>query len=462
VSTAQELESNRAADDVITRGSTWAAIWHMSWPLLLNMATIAVASFFDIWVAGKLGSDAQAAVGIGGQVWFFMIILVIALSAGTTALVSRFWGAGDKEATVEAARQSIVYAFIFGAVSALAGLVACRFLLRFLGASPQVEELGWAFLKYDLAAQFPYTVLWISNAIFRAKGNARVPMAIMSLITFLVIILEVGLCLWPFQIGIAGIGIAWLVAGTIGVALSLALLRKSELGECLNFKLLLKKSADKDGLMRVLKIGVPACINDLSWVGGNFVLFLIFARTADPTSCQAAWAIGLKCEEMIAGMPVYAFSMAVATIVGQNLGAKQPERAETAGWQVAGIGAAMNALVGLILFFAASPIAHLMSENPKVIAYSIQYFQVVGICEPFVAAWLILFGAMQGAGYTRWPMYATVICLTGIRLPLAYYLTVVAGMGPIGTWISLSATAIIIGVLAIWRFSTGVWKHQKI
>lgn len=462
MSTAQELEYTQAKDDVIIRGSTWAAIWHMSWPLLINMMTIAVASFFDIWVAGKLGSDAQAAVGIGGQVWFFMVILVIALSAGTTALVSRSWGAGDKQATIEAARQSIVYAFIFGILSAIAGVIACRPLLRFLGASPAVEEQGWAFLQYDLTAQFPYTVLWVTNAIFRAKGNARVPMAIMALITFLVIVIQVGLCLYPFHIGIAGIGIAWLVAGIIGVSLSLYILRQSEIGQCLALNSLLSEGISREGFARVMKIGVPACINDLAWVGGNFVLFLIFARTSDPTSCQAAWAVGLKCEEMIAAMPIYAFSMAVATIVGQNLGAKQPERAELAGWQVAGIGAGLNALVGIVLFLGASPIAHMMSDNPTVVQYSIQYFQVVSICEPFVALWLILFGAMQGAGYTRWPMYATVICLTGLRLPIAWLLTITLKMGPIGTWISLSSTAIILGLIAIWRFKTGVWKYQKI
>src|SRR5437660_7969452 len=108
----QERDDTINKDDVIIRGSTWAAIWHMSWPLLLNMATISVASFADIWVAGKLGSDVQAAIGIGGQIWFFMIMLTVALSAGTTALVSRYWGARDFATTVEAARQSLIFGLI--------------------------------------------------------------------------------------------------------------------------------------------------------------------------------------------------------------------------------------------------------------------------------------------------------------------------------------------------------------
>ncbi len=102
-------KTEQRADDVIIRGTTWAAIWHMSWPLLLNMFTISIASFADVWVAGKLGSDTQAAIGICGQIGFFMIMLAVALSAGTTALVSRFWGAGDFKGAVEAARYSLIF-----------------------------------------------------------------------------------------------------------------------------------------------------------------------------------------------------------------------------------------------------------------------------------------------------------------------------------------------------------------
>jgi putative MATE family efflux protein len=458
---ADDTKEQRA-DDVITRGTTWAAIWHMSWPLLLNMCTISVASFADVWVAGKLGSDTQAAIGICGQIGFFMIMLAVALSAGTTALVSRFWGAGDYKGAVEAARYSLIFAFIFGCVSSAIGLLVARPLVRMLGAAPAVEHQGWQYLKWDLLSHIPFTMLWVANSIFRAKGDARVPMITWILMTTLICALDVGLCLGPIKMGIAGIGLAWLIAGTVGVLFSLYVLARSELKEALNLKGSFEKEKSKEWLLRLLRIGIPACIQDLSWVGGNFLLLIILAHTKDPTSAQAAWGVGLRVEEMIGGMPIYALSMAVGTIVGQNLGAKQPERAVKAGWHVAAIGAGFNVVVATVLFFFAREIASMMSSDQKVIAFTCDYLRVIGLCQPFVALWLILFGAMQGAGYTRWPMIASTLVLTLFRLPLAWHLSVTQNWGPTGTWVAVSISVFIVGMLAVWRFQSGVWKEQKV
>jgi putative MATE family efflux protein len=461
----QELEEFRAEagpDSVITSGSTWAAIWHMSWPSLVQMLTIAAASFTDVWVAGKLGSEIQAAIGVGGQIWFFMIMLAVALSAGATAIVSRYWGAKDIAGATEAARQSLVFGFIFGVSSATLGFLLAKPFFHLLGASPRVEQLGWDYLKWDIWSQIPFTMLWITNSIFRAKGNAKTPMCIWILMVTLTITLDFVFCLNPFHFGIAGFGMAWLIAGSIGTSVALFILSKSDIGGCLNPRDILHTGFDKAWILRLLKIGLPACIQDVAWVGGNFVLFLIFAKTKDPTSCQAAWAVGLRLEEMVAGLPIHALSMAVATIVGQNLGAKQPDRAAKAGWQVAAIGCGYNFLCGVLMFCLAEPIARMMSTDESVVRFTTSYLQIIGICEPFVAAWITLFGAMQGAGYTNWPMWASCFFLTVVRLPLAYYLTVTLAWGPSGTWFAMSSTAVMIGLVAIWRFKTGVWKTQKV
>lgn len=448
-----------AEDEIIVSGSLWRAIWNLSWPLYINMMIISVATVSEIWVGGFLGSGAQAAIGLGGQIWFFMIILVVALSAGTNALVARFWGAGDTQNAVTAARQSLMFSVFFGIFSCVLGLLVTRPLLRVLGASAEVEQYGWDFLKFDMIGQIPITVHWVSNSIFRARGNTRLPMFTMALVVALVVTLNVLLCVYPFHIGISGLGMSWTIASCTGVALSLYFLSKSELGECLALN---GPGLSREWLLRIMKIGIPACVQDLAWVGGNFVLLAILARTLNPTACEAAWAIGLRLEETLGGMPIYALSATVATIVGQNLGAKQARRAELAGWKVTAIGAAYNLLVGIILFLAAEKVAGLMSKDALVVKYSAEYMQIVGLSQPFVAAWLILVGAMQGAGYTRWPMIYTVFALVVLRLPLAWFLTITMGFGPIGTWASLATSSVVVGSLLIYQFKQGKWKTQEV
>jgi putative MATE family efflux protein len=448
-----------STDDMIINGSLWRAIWQLSWPLYLNMMIISVATMSEVWVGGHLGSAAQAAIGLGGQIWFFMIILVVALSAGTNALVSRFWGAGEKANAVIAARQSLMFSVFFGIFSCIAGLLVCRPLLRVLGASAEVEQLGWDFLKFDMIGQIPITIHWVSNSIFRARGNTILPMFTMMLVVALVVALNVTLCVYPFHVGISGLGMSWTIASCLGVALSLYFQSKSEMKECIALN---GPGLSKEWFIRIMKIGIPACIQDLAWVGGNFVLLYILARTLHPTACEAAWAIGLRLEETLGGMPIYALSASVATIVGQNLGAKNTARAERGGWKVTALGAGYNFFVGIILFVAAKSISSLMSTDPLVIKYSTEYLQIVGLSQPFVAAWLILAGAMQGAGYTRWPMIVTVLALVVFRLPLAWLLTVTFGLGPLGTWSSLAASSVLVGLLLIYQFKRGTWKTQEV
>lgn len=459
----QNVESDKKnLDDVIINGSLWAAIWHMAWPLLIQMSTVSLASFCDVWVAGKMGSEVQAAIGICGQIWFFMILVTVALSSGTTALVSRYWGARDLETAAEAAKQSMMFAFIFGTLSAATGLIAARFLLGALGASPEVQELGWQYMSVDMLSQLPFTIVWVSHSIWRARGNARVPMMVWILLTVIIITLDFTLCIYPFQMGIRGIGCAWVAAAVVGMTLNLVLLRGTELSACVDIKQLWETGFKKSWLFRILKIGLPACATDLAWIGGCFALFLIFARTANPTACQASWTVGFRLEEIVSCLPLHALSTAVATIVGQNLGALKPERAEKAGWQVAIAGVLFTSFVAAGLYFGARPLAALMSMDPQVVEYTTSYFKIIGLSQPFLAAWLILFGAMQGAGYTAWPMWASLVSLVILKLPLCWYLTVVMADGPTGCWWGIACSTALLGILAAWRFSTGVWKSQKV
>jgi putative MATE family efflux protein len=458
----EESEKLTVAPDAILEGSTWSAIWEMSWPMLVNAMAVSIACFADVYVCGQLGANEQAAVGLGGQIWFFMIVMAIAIATGANAIVSRYWGAREFDTAIEASRQCILSAFLFGAVSVATGLTLCRPVMNLLGAAPEVARLGWEYLQYSFYSLLPLTVLWVCHSIFRAKGDARTPMLLMGVLMGLVIAFDYGFCLWPLHIGIAGIGISWVLAGAVATLLSLFVLRSTELGSCLEVSAARPLHLSWSWSWRILKIGIPACLQDVAWVAGNFVLFAIFAQTSDPTSCQASWAIGLRIEDALASMPMFACSLGVATIVGQNLGAKRPDRAVRTGWQASGVVALYMSLVGSLMFFGAYPIAHLMSTNDHVVEYAAQYLQIVGLSEPFQGVWLILFGAMEGAGYTRWPMVLAAVCLLGMRLPLAWFLTVPMKMGPAGTWISICASFVVLSLFTVFLFVRGSWKNNSV
>ncbi|MBU6454924.1 MAG: MATE family efflux transporter [Cyanobacteria bacterium REEB67] len=452
-------------DESIVSGSTLAAIYHMSWPMLVQMLIISAASFADVYVAGKLGSETQAAIGICNQVWFLMILMTIALSSGTMALISRFWGARDYDSAIEAGRQSLIFSFIFGVLSTLAGLLVAKPVLSMTGASPAVQELSWRFLQIDLLSQLPFTLVWTCHSMFRAIGNSRVPMLIWLAMASLIITLNFTLCLGPPKLGIIGIALAWTIAGCLGVVLNLWLLRSSDLKASLDIVPALKEGLSprtREWIWRILKVGMPTCIQDLAWVLGNFAMFLIFAMTKNPTATQAAWTIGFRLEEMICTLPLHALGASIGTIVGQNLGAKKPERASRTGWQAAGIGLGIEIPTAVAMYIFAEPIAHLMTSDPLVLASTADYLRIVGLSEPLVACWIILFGALTGAGYTKWPMWIGIVGLTCVRLPLAYILAINCHMGANGIWLSIAISSSLIGLMAIARFKSGVWKTQQV
>lgn len=448
--------------NLLVEGPLWKAIASMSLPLMLNGLSISAATLADAFVAGKLGSAELAAVGLGGQIWFGMIIMAIAIATGANALVSRFWGARDFAQSQEAARQSIFSAFIFGLVSAFIGVFSTGYLLRLLGADEKVQELGTTYLRVQFLAQLPLTVLWVCHAVFRGRGNAGLPTAIMALVTIGVVALDFLLCLYPLHLGIVGIGFAWLIATTVGCVLMLLALRYSELAPALAINKERPFNFSWSWFWRIMRIGLPACFQDLAWVCSNFGLFLIFSLAAHPVSYQAAWAVGLRVEDVVAGMPMFAMSMGVSTVVGQNLGAKNLDRARKAGWLAAAYGATLMCLLGIGMFVFAEPVANIMTTDPAVAQYSKEYLQIIGLSEPAAAIWFILFGAMEGAGYTRVPMLLSFGFLLAVRLPLAFVFIMLLGLGPSGGWLAIALTSVVGAVVAAVCYKKGIWQYHKI
>ncbi len=449
---------------VLTRGSTWSAIWHMSWPLTLNMLALAAMNLFEGWIGGRLGADAQAAMGIGGQLWFLFMMMTLALSAGTTAIISRYCGAGDMEMAARAGRQSLLCSVILSGIATMVGLLTCRSILQALGAPPAVADQGCTYLNMCLMAMVPYTVLWISNSIFRASGDAFTPMATMMLVFGAIMLCEFILCIGPtgIKLGVAGIGISWTLCSFIGIALNFTRLKHSSLAAVCDLSVAISDGLSLVWMKRFLAVGIPSCLQDLSLIGGSLGVFLVLSKMHEPLIGQAAWAAGWRLEETLTLMPMYGLNLAAAAIVGQNLGARQPGRAVSAGWQVMGIGAGVNLVVALVMWLAAPHIAASLCATDAIAESCTEYLRIVCWTEPFFACWRILSGAMQGAGYTRVPMFATMFAFAFLRVALAFFAATVFHADTRCVWASMAASTVVAGLIMIYYWRRGRWQEQRV
>ena len=350
---SNESIANTEKDLHIIQGPLWRAIWILTWPIMINMCAFGIGTFVDTWVAGRLSADAQAAMGIGWQIRYFMMMFTMALEVGATALVSRYYGAGDKDNTIEAVRQSLILGGVFGIVSTCIGLLTCRSLLHLLGASAGVEEQGWEYLKFSLISNIPSTLLWTSQSVFRAIGNSRIAMNTTVAGTILIIIFDFVFCLYPMHMGIGGIGLSWIIAGSIAFIWNVFQLAGSEIASSLNILESLRSGISKDWFLRIMKIGMPGCIQEIALVMGSLGLFSILSYTNQPAINQAAWGIGWRLEELIIFSPIFALSVAISIIVGQNLGANQSERAEQATWKMVYTGMALTTAIAVFLYLFA-------------------------------------------------------------------------------------------------------------
>ncbi len=432
----------------------------MSWPLLLTTISGSITGMVDIQVAGLIGSAAQAAVGLSEQIIFLFMIFIMSVSVGTTAVVSRAVGAGDTADSIAATSQSLALALMMGVVLAILAFLTSSLVLPVFTSSKPVIEQAQLFLRIFSMYLIPFSILSIVNASFRAIGDAKTPLAVILAVTTVTVagdyLTVVGN--WPVPgLGINGIAWSSVVGSTVGGTIAIWQLRRSPLKDSLIHIWPLSFG----GIGRVVNIGIPSALQRFSWACAVFVLFFILSRCQNPTEALASWTIGMRVEGLVF-MPLLAFSLAVSSIVGQNLGARQVDRAFQAGWHVMWIGVALLLVLAVLIFACAEPFARFMSQDPQTIKYTAGYLRINAIAEPFLAVGMVLAGALQGAGDTRAPMWISVFSNWIVRLPLAWLLALCLGWGPDGAWASMTVSVILMGLLTAWRFQSGAWVKVKV
>jgi len=456
------LDGRDEARRIITSGRISTAVWYLTWPTVLTLLILSTYHVINRAFIGRLGEEAApalAAVGIGGMITMIQFSVMWGLSAGTSALVARFLGAGRYEDAEEATRQSLILGTAAAIITMIPLVVIPDRLMALAGAKDQAASLGSVYLLLLGAFSVPMFLYTIVTAALRAAGDVRRPLYGGAVAIGLNVLLDWLLIFGkgPFpELGVKGAGLATGISRTVGAALIIWFLRRSVLRGALAHM-----RAHASWFRRIMNIGWPAMIQNLLWAAGSTVYMRILSVLPTPTAAQAALTIGFSIE-MVAVMPGIAYGMAAAPLVGQNLGAGQPDRAERSVWIAAAQAAAIMTFVGAILFILPAQLGQVFTKEQSVISLVVSYLRFNAPAEPPLAVGMVLAGALQGAGDTRMPTWIEFITNWVVRLPLAWFFALTLGWGVAGAWAAMASSTVLYGFLVTYWFTRGKWRTIKV
>ena len=453
----REAISNAEHD--YTSGSIRRALVLLAIPMVLEMGMESVFVLVDIFFVSRLGSAAVAAVGLTEAVLTLLYATAIGLSLGATALVARRIGEGDQAAARATAGQVIWIGIAFAAVIGIGGVVFAADILSLMGAAPDVLAAGAGYTATMLGGSVTILLIFLLNAVFRGAGNAVIAMRALWLANGINIVLDPCLIfgLGPFpELGVTGAAVATNIGRGVGVAYQLWCLFGGRTGIGLGLADLRLKLAI---MLRLLRVSVPGAVQ-LAIAMSSYV-FLMRLVAAYGSDAVAGLTIGIRIFAFTF-LPAWGLGNAAATLVGQNLGAGQPERAERSVWMAARWNASV--LIGVAALFVVVPhwLAAPFTNDPAVVGYVVDCLRIVSLGYGFFAVGMIVTQAFNGAGDTDTPTLINLLCLWVFQLPLAWWLSRVAGFGPEGIFAAIAIADSLVAVVAVAAFRRGRWKLRTV
>lgn len=431
----------------ITEGNLLKGLLTVSFPIILSNLLQSVVEVVDLFFVGRLGPDSIAGVAMSMMFILTIMTVIIGVVTATTAFISHAWGAKEFDKPGVLLIQALLIGAGFAILFALFGLFGSDHILMLLGATPAVAELGGQFLRVILLGNFSMVALWILCSAYQSCGDSRTPMMVMVGTNILNIILNPLLIFGYSAIpgfGITGSALATILGRTCGLFFLFSLIYAGKGPFILPSKIRL----DPVLIRKMFVIAIPNSVQNgmrsLSFLGMTVIV------AAYGAAAMAAYGIVIRME-LISLMPGFAIATATAVIVGQNLGARRPERAVTGVYySLVFYGMLMITIAAIYVLFTAEIICFFDPSGTST-QIGIGYFHTVAPFYIMTAIAIILSFAMNGAGATRISMYATAISLIGVQIPLAIFIPSWLGNGLYGVWyaeiIGLTLQATILAVL---------------
>lgn len=450
-------ESMRSTQRDLTTGHLGRAVFVLAIPMVLEMAGESLFAVCDAFFVARLGSDALAAVGFTEALLELVYAIAIGLGMATTALVARRWGERHERAAAVAAVQAVGVSVALAVVLGLAGGILAPRLLRLLGASDEVVAIGSTYTRWMLGGQISIQLLFVVNAVFRGAGDAGTAMRALWVANGINLVLDPCLIFgWgPFpELGLQGAAVATNVGRGLGVIYGLRKLATGRQGIHIRRSELCFDVGVARSLVRLSYGGVgQLLVATASWIG------LVRILSVFGSVVLAGYVLAIRIVVFVI-LPSWGLANAAATLVGQNLGASQPRRAERAVLLTGVYNMTFMLATTAIFLFFATAIVRRFTDDPAVLPTAANCLRIISYGYGFYAWGMVLMQAFNGAGDTRTPTLINFVCFWMCQIPLAYFLS--RAIGPNGVFWAIAVSYSLSAVVGLAVFRRGGWKSRQV
>lgn len=437
-----------------TQGSISKAVILLAIPMILELSLESVFAVVDMFFVSKLGQNAIATVGLTESVITLVYSIAIGLSTAATAIVARRIGEKNPDAAAHAGAQSLIIGVLVTLVLSFVGYIYASDVLAFMGASTEVITEGAIFTRIMLGGSAVIMLLFLINGIFRGAGDAA--MAMRSL--WIASIINIILCpIFIHFLGLKGAAIATVIGRSSGVLYQSYHLFKGS--GILTFHAHHFKW-DWTLVKSIIVIAMPATFQFIIASGSWILLARLVAETGG-TTASAGYQIAIR-NVVFFILPAWGLSNAAATLVGQNLGAKETARAEKSVWLTAKYNAIFMGFVMVLFVFFANPIIRIFTQEEAVVQFGALSLRIMGTGYVFYGIGMVMTQALNGAGDTRTPTIIYFIGFWLFQIPFAYYLAKSLDFKSTGAFIAVPVAETLIALIALYFFKKGKWKDVKI
>ncbi|MCA0383731.1 MAG: MATE family efflux transporter [Bacteroidetes bacterium] len=442
-----------------TTGSIRKAIFLLAVPMILELSLESVFALVDVFFVGKLGSVAISTVVLTESIITIVYSVGIGLSMAATAMVARRIGEKNAAAAAKAGAQSMLLGLLVSVLISIVGVTMAPTLLRLMGGSAEVIRMGTPYMRIMLGGNLVIMMLFLINGIFRGAGDASIAMKSLWIAN----ICNIMLCPLLIQgwgivpaFGLTGAALATTIGRTMGVLYQLYKLKYSHGVIHLKWSDFLPDKSVLASLAKVAGNGtLQFLIGSASWI---FLARLVAQFGEDAT---AGYGVAIRLIVFFI-LPAWGLSNAAATLVGQNLGAGNAERAAKSVWLTAKYNVLFMLGVTLLFFFMGEWLVQLLNDDVAIRPVAVEALRIVSLGYVLYGISMVMMNAFNGAGDTKTPTIINLIFFWGIQIPLAYVLSISWKMGPTGVFVAIVSAESLIAVVAMWLFTKGKWKAVKI